>query len=175
MKVTNIDLAVLEKLANANQLSDEFDALASNVSNPLIAEEMKVMRAEQERMSARAAAQQVLNQLKASNEEIESDRRHLATIRRAEANLKNKIQITAVITEYGNLTNDYRPLATLLSNKALDSNKVLEMHLLDKAALDKAKKAVSDRLSKKQNNAAEKPAAKKPAVNKPSAKNTVGK
>ena len=158
MNANNIDIAVLEKLANANQLSDEFDALASNVSNPLIAEEMKVMRAEQERMSARAAAQQVLNLLKASNEEIESDRQHLATIRRREANLKNKIQMTAVITEYGNLTNDYRPLAALLSSK------VLEMHLLDKAALDKAKKAVSDRLSKKQNNAAEKPAAKKPAA-----------
>ena len=158
MNATNIDIVVLEKLANANQLSDEFDALASNVSNPLIAEEMKVMRAEQERMSARAAAQQVLNLLKASNEAIESDRQHLAAVRRHEANLKNKIQMTAVITEYGNLTNDYRPLAALLSNK------VLEMKLLDKAALDKAKKAVSDRLSKKQNNAAEKPAAKKPVA-----------
>ena len=158
MNATNIDIVVLEKLANANQLSDEFDALASNVSNPLIAEEMKVMRAEQERMSARAAAQQVLNLLKASNEAIESDRQHLAAVRRQEANLKNKIQMTAVITEYGNLANDYRPLAALLSNK------VLEMHLLDKAALDKAKKAVSDRLSKKQNNAAEKPAAKKPVA-----------
>lgn len=139
-------LAILQKLANVNQHTDEFAALGdAGCVNADLRTALADLRAKEHKAATVEAAQVVLDQLKLSSTQIDVYRRHLAEVRRQEKIYIARIEHLAVAAEYGRETTNYVPLAVLLSKDG-NINLVDPEDCVPKADYDRLLKVIRERL-----------------------------